>query len=226
MLTSSLRPRPALPYVQLEQGRDFWIIDNLLEHPDAVRARILARQDWQLGYPHAPESWPGKRVHQAFTPEEMHAIESRVAGLTGIQKLWVQSTAGGARLDHNVAQLVGAQEGGLRPHTDSRALCRYAAVLYLSPGAPPDGGTSFFRLRYPDGSLSGNLCPAPHKNLVDALQVRSLPLQAWQEDSRQMNVYNRMIIYKANLVHSATGYFGSEDSDKRLTAVFFWMTED
>jgi hypothetical protein len=218
--------RPSLPYRKLEQGRDYWIHDNVLTDPDAVRTRILTRNDWQLGFPHAQETWPGKRVHNALTADEMKPIEAWVKSVTGKSKLWVTVAPGGMKLDHNVAQMVGAQESGARPHSDSRAFCRYAAVIYLTPDAPQDAGTSFFRLRYPDGTLSGNVCPPPHKNLVDALKVRFLPPQAWHEDHRQMNVYNRMILYKANLVHSATRYFGSNDHDKRLTTVFFWMTDD
>jgi hypothetical protein len=51
-------------------------------------------------------------------------------------------------------------------------------------------------------------------------------MQAWYEDMRVQNVFNRMILYKANLVHSATGYFGEAMPDRRLTAVFFWMADD
>ncbi|MFZ6816090.1 hypothetical protein ACO0K3_16590 [Undibacterium sp. Rencai35W] len=223
---SSLLPRPSLPYVQLEEGRDYWILDNALANPDAVRARILARDDWQLGLPYAQETWPGKRVHEALLPDEINGIENWVKAATGKDKLWVTTAPGGLKLDHNVAQMVGETESVARPHTDSRVFCRYAAVIYLNPDAPEDAGTSVFRLRYPDGTLSGNLCPAPHRNLVDALNVRFLPPQAWKEDLRVRNVYNRLIVYKANLVHSATRYFGHDDQSKRLTMVFFWMTDD
>ncbi|MET3118897.1 hypothetical protein AAKU64_003132 [Undibacterium sp. GrIS 1.8] len=218
--------RPSLPYVPLQKGTDFWILDNALPDPDAVRQRILTRHDWQLGFPHSKETWPGKRVHDALTAEEMAPIEQWVKTVTGKDKIWVTTAPDGQKLDHNVGQMVGATESGARPHTDSRVFCRYAAVIYLTPNAPEDAGTSIFRLRYPDGTLSGNICPPPHRNLLDALKVRFLPPQAWQEDCRLKNIYNRMVLYKANLVHSATAYFGSEDHDKRLTTVFFWMAED
>ncbi|MER5459731.1 hypothetical protein ABT010_03355 [Streptomyces sp. NPDC002668] len=35
--------------------------------------------------------------------------------------------------------------------------------------------------------------------------------------------YNRPLLYTANMMHSATGYWGSALEDKRMTAVFFWM---
>jgi hypothetical protein len=35
--------------------------------------------------------------------------------------------------------------------------------------------------------------------------------------------YNRLLVYKANLIHSASAYWGLETAAKRMTAVFFWM---
>jgi hypothetical protein len=76
---------------------------------------------------------------------------------------------------------------------------------------------------YPDGTLGGNLCPPPYANLVEALGVTRLPLEAWREEVRVPNVFNRLLVYRSNLVHSATAYFGTTHREKRLTIVFFWM---
>ena len=81
------------------------------------------------------------------------------------------------------------------------------------------------RLRYANGALGGNVCPPPHDNLVQALRVKGLPPGAWVEEMRVENVFNRIVLYKAALVHSATGYFGQAMVDKRLTVAFFWMAE-
>ncbi len=55
--------------------------------------------------------------------------------------------------------------------------------------------------------------------------MRSLPSTAWVEEARVDNVFNRIVLYKAALVHSATGYFGQALADKRLTVAFFWMAD-
>ena len=49
-------------------------------------------------------------------------------------------------------------------------------------------------------------------------------MSAWREDLAIDNVFNRLTVYRANLVHAATflSYFGSEHRSKRLTLVFFW----
>lgn len=98
-------------------------------------------------------------------------------------------------------------------------------MIYLTPRAPAGAGTTFYRLRYPNGALSGNLCPAPHANLREALGVTGLPLQAWQPELSVPNIFNRLLLYRADLVHSASAYFGHDLQTKRMTALFFWMAE-
>ena len=216
--------RPTLSYRRPQPGRDYWVQDDFLANAHDVSARCFARLDWEFGAPHRPEPWPGMRSPQALLPDEMADVEAWVRKMTGAKRLWLETAPDGRMLNHNYAQLVGMAESGPRPHTDSRKLCRYAAVIYLSEHPEPDAGTSFYRLRYPDGALGGNLCQAPHANLREALGVKGLPLEAWQEDVRVDNVFNRIVLYRADLVHSATSYFGFEHADKRMTAVFFWMT--
>ncbi len=216
---------PVLAREPLQQGTNFWVGDAALADPHAVRARLLAPRRWNLGHPHRAESWPGMRLPDALAKEELARVESWVRSVTGCTRLWAATAPSGARLDCNVAQSVGAGESGPRPHTDRRDLCRYAAVLYLSPNPPAGSGTSFYRLRYANGALGGNACPPPHDNLVQALRVRRLPPGAWVEELRIDNVFNRILLYKAALVHSATGYFGQAMADRRLTVAFFWMAD-
>lgn len=213
----------ALTYRKPQLGRDYWVCDDILPDPHAVSARCFGQTSWELGAPHRKEPWPGMRAANALLPEELALVEAWVRKVTGAARLWQEATPDGATLNHNYAQLVGMAESGPRPHTDSRALCRYAAVIYLSPHPEPEGGTSFYRLRHPDGRLGGNICSPPHHNLRQALGVTALPLEAWVEETRIDNRFNRMLLYRANMVHSATSYFGFDHHEKRMTAVFFWM---
>ncbi|WP_317203764.1 hypothetical protein [Janthinobacterium sp.] len=220
------RPAAALPTLTWRKpqlGRDYWLQDDFLANPDEVAARCFAKQDWELGAPHRQEPWPGKRSAGALLPAELALVEAWVRKMTGASRLWQEAAPQGSSLNHNYVQLVGGAESGPRPHTDSRKLCRYAAVIYLSPDPLPGAGTSFYRLCYPDGSLGGNFCGPPHANLREALGVSSLPPQAWREDTAIANRFNRILLYRANMVHSATSYFGCDHEDKRMTAVFFWM---
>ncbi|MEV5507409.1 DUF6445 family protein [Streptomyces orinoci] len=214
---------PVLPYRKPTRGRDYWILDDVLPDPDAVRARHLAREDWVQGYPHKPEPWPGMRAMPGLEPAELALVERLVRKATGARRLWVEEATGGGTFNHNCVQVVGEGESEPRPHTDSRALCRYAAVLYLNPGVPKDCGTAFYRQSMPGGRLGGNMVTAPHNNLVDALGTRFVPPDSFTEDVRVPHKYNRLLLYSANMMHSATGYHGRTLEEKRMTAVFFWM---
>lgn len=44
-----------LPYRKPTQGRDYWVIDNVLPQIDVLRTRCLAKTDWEMGYPYTGE---------------------------------------------------------------------------------------------------------------------------------------------------------------------------
>lgn len=216
-------PLRMLPYRKPTESRDYWLFDEALPNAAEVRERFMGKQDWALGFPHTQETWPGRRAIPALEPAELAAIEDKVRQATGSRKLWVQGTPEGKTLNHNCVQVVGEREAGARPHTDSRALCRYAGVLYLTPDAPEHCGTSFYRQRLPNGQLGGNTVNKPHDNLVQALGTRFVPPDSFVEDVRIPNRFNRLIVYRAAMIHSATAYCGNALADERMAAVFFWM---
>jgi hypothetical protein len=215
----------ALPYRAPEQGRDYWVLDDVLADPRSVTERCWAKPFWTLGAPYRNEFWPGMRAPDALTPDELAALEAKVAAAVGAEGLWKDVSPVGA-LCHNFAQMVGGGDADARPHVDSLALCDYAGVLYLHPYPPTShAGTSFYRFKLPDGRLGGNTVAPPHTNLVDALGVKRLPITAWEEDVEVRYVYNRLVVYRSDLVHSATCYFGDVLQRKRLSAVFFWKAK-
>ena len=215
----------ALPYQKPREGRDLWVADNVLPNAMEVRERCLARKNWTLGYPYRDEGWPGMRSLPALYPEELVRVEAWAKKMLGVKQLWQNASAAGTQLNHNCVQLVGETEAEARPHTDSRSNCRFAAVLYLSPNAPPGCGTSFYRQRLPNGRLGGNLVPPPHDNLAEALGQRFLPPGSFVEDARIDYRFNRLLLYRADLIHSATRYFGRQPEERRMAAVFFWHAE-
>ncbi|WP_251056326.1 hypothetical protein [Streptomyces sp. ISL-94] len=134
-------PIRPLPYRKPTRGRDYWVLDDVLPDADSVRARCLAKDDWVQGAPHKPEPWPGLRAMPALEPPELARVERLVRQATGAPRIWADNPAGAGTFNHNCVQVVGKDECEPRPHTDSRTVCRYAAVLYLSPDTPEDCGT-------------------------------------------------------------------------------------
>ena len=212
-----------LLYREPKPGHDYWVLDNALPNPHDVRERMLQRTDWTQGAPYRPESWPGLRAQPALQPAELAPLEDWVRSRTGRKRLFQPAMGGADQLNHNCIQVVAAHEASARPHTDSRALCRYAAVLYLSPDGPEHAGTTFFRVRLPDGTLGGNMIASRHTNLVDALGTRFVPPDLFVPDVSVDYRFNRLLLYRADLIHSATTYFGNALAERRMAAVFFWL---
>ena len=94
--------RPAaprvLPYRKPTEGRDYWVIDDLLPDAGAIRARCLAKPDWSLGFPHTAETWPGRRAIPALEPGDLAEVDARVMHATASRKLWVEAAPDGKTL--------------------------------------------------------------------------------------------------------------------------------
>lgn len=218
---------PKLAYEKPELNVNYWIVDDFFSEKEAVKIanRCYNKKKWKLGKPYTEELWPGMRSKNALTRKELMLVELWVKNMIGSDNIWV-AESNDVVVDTNTAILVGSKEGAARPHTDSRQLCRYGGVLYLSKKAAPHSGTSFYRLKYKNGAAGGNLVTRPNQNLVDALKTNFLPSSSWYEEFSIENKFNRLILFKGNMVHSASSYFGKDKRDKRLAITFFWMTED
>ncbi|MCW8831737.1 MAG: DUF6445 family protein [Colwellia sp.] len=217
---------PTLPYEKPELGVNYWVEDNFFSQAEAVKIanRCFNKSKWILGSPYTNELWPGMRTRKALKKSELEKVELWVKQQIDKKSLSV-AESDKVIVNSNWAILVGSEEGAARPHVDNRQLCEYGAVLYLSQNPQPNSGTSFYRLKYANGAAGGNIVKAPYHNLVDALKTDSLPPSAWYEDVAIENKFNRLILFKGNIAHSASGYFGKEKRDKRLAVTFFWHTK-
>ncbi|ATG79081.1 DUF6445 family protein [Pseudoalteromonas sp. 20-92] len=218
---------PGLRYEKPSIGNNYWVVDDFFDSEEAmsIRSSCLNSEVWKFGKPYTKELWPGMRTPDALSDLQLNKVEEYVKSVIKKDKLWV-AKSDKVVVDTNTAILVGADEGASRPHVDNRFLCRYAAVLYLSPNPKPSAGTSFYRLKYANEAAGGNIVDPPFANLVDALNVTSLPYSAWYKDIDIDNRFNRLIVFKGNIVHSASKYFGDDLNTKRLAVTFFWMCED
>ena len=166
-----------LPYRKPTLGRDYWLLDDALTDPMALRARCLASCDWIEGFPHKPEAWPGMRMMPALSAEELTRIEAWVREATGSKRLWVETTPEGGHLNHNCVQVVGEGESEPRPHTDSRSLCRYAAVL-ANDLTPPGAGSWGVRVQTIEGDDVDTDDAPPEVALVGRLMTCALNADA------------------------------------------------
>jgi hypothetical protein len=109
-------------------------------------------------------------------------------------------------------------------HTDDTT--HWAGVLYLTPNAPITSGTGLFKHKltgwkthpyFDDGEIN--------VNLRDLLYYDAWDKTKWDMHAMVGNVFNRLILYKADQWHQSLDYFGHDVNDGRLFMTFFFNTE-
>jgi hypothetical protein len=109
-------------------------------------------------------------------------------------------------------------------HADSTT--DWAAVCYLTPDAPVTAGTGIFRHKE-TGWMNFD-----YKRQNDSEYMKQSPpgdecqdYTKWEMVDRIGNVFNRLIMYRADNYHVSLDYFGKDINDGRLFQVFFFNTE-
>ena len=109
-------------------------------------------------------------------------------------------------------------------HSDSTT--DWAAVCYLTPNAPVSAGTGIFRHKE-TGWMNFD-----YKRQNDPEYMKQAPpgdecqdYTKWELVDRVGNVFNRLIMYRADNYHVSLDYFGKDMNDGRLFQVFFFNTE-
>ncbi len=110
-------------------------------------------------------------------------------------------------------------------HADSTT--DWAAVCYLTPDAPVSAGTGIFRhkktgwMHYDYKEAEKN--PEYNKNAPSGDDMQDYT--KWEMVDRVGNIFNRLIMYRADNYHVSLDYFGKDMYDGRLFQVFFFNTE-
>lgn len=192
-------------------------IDNFLADPDAVRAFALEQTfEANLDY------FRGKRTITSFrTPLIREAIEKALGQpITN----WEHPVNGVFQICVGGDQLV--------YHSDDNT---HAAVLYLTPDAPVQAGTTIYQSktlksrtvaeaigkteRFFDRNTFTISVEAAASEMYDG---KLLDRTAWEPVDVMGNVYNRLTIWDARMVHAASEYFGHDLQTGRLFMMFFF----
>jgi len=195
------------PAIQLSARRppQIVVVDDFYADPDQVRAFAL-RQPFaeDLRY------FKGQRTFSAF---RFPGLRERFQSL-----LQAKVTRWDEMAVNGVFQFCTAAEP-LVYHADTQL---YAGAVYLTPDAPPQSGTSFYRSRaypavrrWPAAGLTHEaLFPTGHYDRTQFELVDTVG-----------NVYNRLVLWDAHLLHAASGYFGDQLGNSRLFHLFFFDIE-
>ena len=183
---------------------DVLVIDNFLDDPDAIRKLALRQEFIKM---HSA----GVRTAQQFLHIFPYRAEfERLLGrrLTN----WDDNEANG-RFQCCLAS------DAIPFHSDTQSM---AGVLFLTPDAPSNAGLSFFR-----SHLSGLRGRSKEPRLMELTFGGGAEFDhsRWEEIDRIGNLYNRLVLFNAQLAHGASAYFGTSIENGRLFQNFFFNIE-
>lgn len=117
-------------------------------------------------------------------------------------------------------QIIDDEYGHGLIHQDANTV--FAGVLYLTPDAPLEGGTSLFRKNAAyDDELYWKIIKENDERFRRKEPIDFSYHNMFDEVVRVNNVYNTLIIFEGDIHHSANQFFGDTKYNSRLAQVFF-----
>ena len=178
------------------------VIDDFLNNPDDVRAYAMEQEYNKSG------NYPGVRTGPIDNPDIVRVIGDilrphggEITEMLGNQYQWVNA----------------ANKSWV--HVDNHN--NWAGVLYLTPDAPPEGGTAFYKHKRLGVSAQFD----HNKEICDEASTEGSDFTKWDKTDVVANVYNRLILFRSHQFHSSMEYFGRNFENSRLFQVFFISTE-
>ena len=186
------------------------IVDDFYDHPLEVRRRALA---CDYPPPADPDKYPGRNSRERLLPEGLDRIMCRVLGETVVGPRRPQSSHGRFRVT------LAGEEGRFVAHVDPTNL-QWAGIVYLTLPEHCKGGTAFYRHRGTDSDRAPLTRPELELHGLDSVESllqRDGPDPAmWEHLMTVPMRFNRLIVYRPWLWHSAGESFGSSPEDCRL----------
>jgi hypothetical protein len=179
----------------------FVVVDNFYKQPDNVRDFALRQQ-----FQEHPDYHKGRRSDMVF---RFPNLKERFENILGSKiKNWTQY---GVNCCFQSC-IAGEQ---LVYHYDVQ---QYAGIIFLTPDAPPETGTTFYRSKYTKNmKLNDDYNEIFRTGVLDATQFDVVDVVG--------NKYNRLVLFDAQMIHAASAYFGNNLHNGRLFQLFFFDLE-
>ena len=180
----------------------FLVSDNFYSDPYAVRNFALSKSFIEHKNYHK-----GKRTEEVYLFDGLQQEFERLMGRT-IKNFNKYGTNGCFQYCIAGDQLV--------YHCDTQD---YAGVLFLSPDAPPQTGTTLYRSKHTkEMTVNTSEHPIVFKNgFLDPTEFEVVDVVG--------NVFNRLVLFNSRLIHAASSYFGNNVENGRLFQLFFFDLE-
>lgn len=181
------------------------IVDNFYHNPYAVR-EFAMQQEYEPSSPDNP--YVGRRTYKQFL---FPGIKESFEELLGARITKWEDYGMNGRFQHNIAG------DRIVYHCDAQ---RWAAMIYLTPDAPPSCGTSTFM--HKETRIHHN----SHPDIMNAFNQKTfLDGTPYESVDSFGNIFNRLVIFDGGCIHAASEYFGSDIDDCRLWHMFFFDAE-
>jgi hypothetical protein len=197
-----------------DSNKRLFVVDNFYKDPHRVREYALD----QTFYP--GEGAVGSRTRKQFLFNGLKESFEKIIG----QKI----------LDYSEDEFGWYNEGSINGrfqscpagtpsvyHCDSQ---KWAGVIYLTPDAPPQSGTSFFR--HKETKIHHNSQINWEKGEGEKVfnQKTFLDGSPYETVDTVGNIFNRLVLFDGGLIHSGINYFGWDIASSRLFHIFFFNT--
>jgi len=185
-----------------KMNKRLWIVDNFYAEPDKVREFALG-----VEFQEDIQWYKGLRSKEQYNFDGIKEAFEEIMGMK-LKPLDSHGMCGRFQICRSQEQLV--------YHVDSQA---WAAMIYLTPHAPPQSGTLLLK------SLVTGARHSEDPNFQGTFDGGFYDKTKFQVVDRAGNVYNRLVIMDARCIHAAAEYFGQGKEDGRLTHLFFFDNE-
>lgn len=183
-----------------------WVKDNFYQYPDKVREFALRQEYIEGGL---GRGFIGRRSAKQFL---FPGLKNRFETIMGKKITSWQSMGMNGRFQTNYAG------EPLVYHCDDNT---YGGILYLTPNAPYQCGTTLFG----DKKNRARTYYDPGWSEAWDLGASRLDRTPFEPVDVVGNVYNRLMIFDASCIHSASEYFGLDMNNSRLIQIFFFNAE-
>ena len=184
-------------------------IDNFYSNPMDVREFAL-RQEFKVR-----GNYPGQRTESFLSDATKKTLRDILYPFAGEITNW------GGEYTGSFQYTTASDRSWI--HADSTT--DWAAVCYLTPDAPLTAGTGIFRHKETGWSNFNYRNNDPEYLRQSPPGHDSQDYTKWEMVDRIGNVFNRLIMYRADNYHVSLDYFGKDMYDGRLFQVFFFNTE-
>ena len=195
------------------------LIENFYDNPHAIRKFALAQK-----YKFRHEETDLKYVYPGCRTQDLHALDAALfekicKKLVSVFHIHEHDYMRWAITTSFQSVSEDYKQGVI--HTDNSTV--FAGVLYLSPNAPLNSGTSLYKKNKSFNEQKYKQALEQNdENFKVGQKIMSTDYHImFDEVVRVNNVYNTLIIYEGDTFHAANDFFGSTLKDSRLAQVFF-----